>query len=313
MAVICRCGNPYNTGLYNQKSKKLDQPRRLFLTYLKANDGTKNKIATTDTVDQAFLDALLQNEEATKRLYPINWTVPQDVEFQREDSSTQTFDTGNSAVTTKGVRPFVGFYAGAGVDILNILESFKCEDIGFYYTDDCGQLDGAVGTDGDLYPIPIFTGSLDTKLMVGGSSAQSAGVMLRFELDQIFKDTSLGYIKAESITADLEGAEGLIHALPTLSAVTTTGLEARIYTLSGAFNDKVPVEGLVAADFTLQNLTNNDTVTIDSVTESTVEEGLYTFDFTGDPQTSADILRLISASPVYLKGVFIEPTKTTVA
>ena len=299
-STICYCGTaPLNTGLPNNKSKVINQAVLLVLAYLKADDGTFNEIAADAVIDQAYIDARTNHADPSKRWYPFNFSTIQDVATERAESATQSFDNGNSAVTIQGVRTFSGMFAKAGADVQKIIDSFKCKNVGFYAIDKCETPVGIVSKIGTLRPTPVFEGSLDTIMVQGGSSTTVGGVMVSFQVDQIVKDSQLGYVADSAITGDLLGMTGLIQAeAVAVTNVTTTGFKLDLRTLSGPFDNKIGVEGMVLADFVAYNVTDAATVTITSVTEAPAN--VYTF--VVPAQTAADVLEITSASGMLTKG-----------
>jgi hypothetical protein len=307
--TICRCdGLPYNTGLPNTRQKSIDQAVLLVLVNRKTNAGAYNSIPADTLITQAFLDAKTQNADESQRWYPLGFSSIQNVVTERAESATVSYDTGNSAKTTQGVRTFSGMFVKAGTDVQKIIDSFKCQYIGYYAIDKCGVIIGTVATDGSLRPTPIFTGSLDTINEFGGSSDRAGGVMISFEHDQLVKDSDLGYVAESAITGDVLNLEGLIEAVSTVSAEATTGFVVALKSLSGAFDSKVAIEGLVLADFALYNETSASTVTVTSVTEAPA--GTYTF--VTPAQTSADVLTLTGTATALGKNFFVEETTVTI-
>ena len=307
--TICRCGQaPYNTGLPNTRQKAINQAVLLVLLNIKTDAGAFNSIPAGTVVSQAFLDAKTQNADDSQRWYPQGFSSIQNVVTERAESATVTYDTGNSAKTTQGVRTFSGMFVNAGTDVQKIIDSFKCKNIGYYAIDKCGVIIGTVAADGSLRPIPIFTGSLDTILEMGGSSDRAGGVMVSFEHDQLVKDSDLGYVAESAVTGDVLNLEGLIEAVGTVSAEATTGFVVVLESLSGAFDSKVAIEGLVLADFALYNETTEASVTVTSVTEAPA--GTYTF--VTPAQTSADVLTLTGTATALAKNFFVEETTITI-
>jgi len=93
----------------------------------------------------------------------------------------------------------------------------------------------------------------------------------------------------------LISAGGLIDVnAGTPANVSTTGFEVQLNTPFGGVTSPIPAEGLGLADFEVFNNTASASVTITSVTESSVTEGLYTFVIPA--QTAADELIVTNTS-----------------
>lgn len=306
---ICRCSDaPYNSGLPNTRQKTINQAVLLIFVYIKTDAGAYNSIPAGTVLDQPYLDGKTQNADESQRWYPLNFSPIQNVATERAESATVSYDTGNSAKTTQGVRTFSGMFVKSSTDVQKIIDSFKCRDIGYYAVDKCGVVIGTVANDGSLRPTPIFTGSLDTILEMGGSSDRAGGVMISFEHSQLVKDSELGYVAESAITGDILNLDGLIEATITVSGEATTGFVLDIDSLSGAFDSKTAIEGLVTADFDVYNETTESSVVVTSVTEAPA--GTYTFVI--PIQTSADVLTVTGTSTALGKNFYISPTTVTI-
>lgn len=132
--------------------------------------------------------------------------------------------------------------------------------------------------------------------------------MVSFEHDQLVKDSDLGYVSESAITGDLLNLDGLIEAVSTVSGEATTGFVLTMTSLSGAFDSKTAIEGLVLADFAVYNVTDAASVTVTSVTESPA--GTYTFVI--PVQTSADVLSVTGTATALGKNFYIEAVTVTI-
>ena len=71
MAEICSCETVMgNTGLPSCY-KALTLATGIFMTPTYGNDGTKNVIDTTDTIDDAYILAAINNADQSKRWFPL--------------------------------------------------------------------------------------------------------------------------------------------------------------------------------------------------------------------------------------------------
>lgn len=288
MSEFCACnGTLINTGVPN-KQRIVASGVKLFVVPMKADDGTANVILSTDTIDQAYVDALINQEDPSKRWYPIGEFENQ--EDLRADAVVETFASGASSITQQGVRSYTGWLVNYAPKYIENLKSFKCSEFGIFSVDSCGALTGSESKDGTkLAPIRV-NGNSWNPMYVKATPTVSAKVQLQFEFSQLERDASLRVISENEITADLLDAEGLLEINAAISAEATTGFVAALTVDYDIFQDasKSIVPAWVLADFVLFNQTTNLPIVITSVTEA--PEGTYTFVIPA--QTAADVLLL---------------------
>ena len=286
MSEFCACSETLqNTGTPNQQ-RAVSTGKKLFIVPMIADDGTENGIANTDTIDQAYLTALINNADPSKRWYPVGTFVNQ--EDVRGDAITETFSDGSSSITQQGVRTYTGWLKSFAPVYIDALQSFKCTPFGIYSVDSCGDITGSVNKAGTLLrPIQVNEESWNPTY-VKGTPTVLPKVQLMFEFSMLERDSSLRVIKASDITADFLGAKGLLELIGTPSAESTTGFVLDVKVDYDAFldADKAQVTGWVLADFDVYNETDGADVTITSVTEGA--DGVYTFVIPA--QTAADVL-----------------------
>lgn len=286
MSEFCSCdGILQNTGKPS-KQRAVNNGLILIAVQMKADDGTSNQIAKSDTIDDAFVTAKLNNVDPSKRWFPIGPFT--NVTDERADAATETFSDGSSSVVQQGVRTYTGWLNGYAPNYISQLDSFKCIDFGIYAIDGCGNLIGSLSADGlYLNPIRVNKGSWNPTY-VKATDTVSAKVQLSFEFSQLEKDKKLRQILESEMTADLTAIEGLRTISASVSGITTTGFVAALTLPFDDFKEAVKVEGWVLADFDLYNTTTAASIVITTVTES--PDGTYTFVIPA--QTSADVLRL---------------------
>ena len=288
MANICNCSlSLSNTGTPSKQSIAAVTKKLIFVK-LYADDGTRNKIASTDTLDASYFDALVNNSDASKRWYPT--PEIKNVTDDRADPSTETFTDNTIAITTDGARSFLGLMLNMGSVFLSKLQSIACNKVGVYYVDNCGKINGTISSDGlSLYPVAISDGSFDARL-IKATDAAIAKVQISFNVSAIEKDSNLRLAEPES-DVDLLALDGLLDVNAAISAPSTTGFVAALSLDYGAFGDPIKAKGWLLADFVLYNETQAASVVITSTTES--PDGTYTF--ITPAQTAADVMTLTSA------------------
>lgn len=285
---FCACnGSILNTGTPN-KQRVVASGAKFLAVPLKADDGSFNQILASDVIDQAYLDARINDEDESKRWYPIGKFDNQ--EDTRADPITETFSDGASAITQQGVRTYVGWLVNYAPVYLEVLYSFSCFDFGLFIIDPCGALTGVVTKDGTaLRPIRVNQNSWEPRYLPATPTV-SAKVQLSFEFSQLVADKDMRVISEDEVTADLLNAEGLLPLKATISGESATGFVAALAVDYDLFLDasQEEVPGWVSADFALQNKTTNLAVAITSATEA--PEGTYTFVI--PMQSAADVLEL---------------------
>lgn len=285
---FCACnGSILNTGTPN-KQRVIASGVKLIAVRMKADDGTPNEILATDVIDQAYVDALINNEDESKRWYPIGDF--QNEEDTRADPVTESFAGGNSAITQQGVRTYTGWLVNYAAAYLEALESFKCFSFGLYAIDSCGSLTGAVSKDGlSLKPVRVNENSWNP-MYVKATPTVSAKVQLTFEFSQLERDKYLRVISEDEMAADLLEVEGLLPLAAVVSGEALTGFSADLVVDFDIFQagEKEIVPGWVIGDFVLLNATTNTPIVITSVTEA--PEGTYLFVIPA--QAAADVLEL---------------------
>lgn len=297
---FCACiGSILNTGTPT-KQRVIASGVKLIAVRMKADDGTSNEIASNDVVDQAYIDALINNEDESKRWYPIGeFKNNEDV---RADPVTESFSDGATMITQQGLRTFTGVLLNYAPAYLKALKSFKCQSFGLYVVDDCGGVTGSMTPDGTaLRPIRVNEKSWNPSY-IKASPTVGAKVQLAFEFSQLERDEYLRLISEDEIAGNVLDVEGLLPLKATVTGISTTGFVAALAVDYDIFQDasKEVVPGWVSADFALFNKTTNLAVAITSVTEA--PEGTYTFVFPA--QTSADVLELTNVKTTGQKPGF---------
>lgn len=285
---FCACsGSLSDTGTPN-KQRVVASGVKFIAVPIKANDGTFNQILASDVIDEAYILAKVNEEDESKRWYPIGEFRNQ--EDIRADTEKEALTSGENVITRQGVRTYTGWLINFAPLYIKTLRSFQCMQFGVFVVDDCGSLTGSITKDGTaLRPTRVNQNAWNPTYMKGTPSA-SAKVMLEFEFSQLERDEDLRVISEDEITADLLETEGLLPLNGAMSGISTTGFTAAITVNYDIFLNtaKEVVPAWVIGDFELTNKTTNSTIAISSVTEA--PEGTY--DFVIPAQTAGDVLEL---------------------
>jgi len=258
--------------------------RKLIRVPLVANDGTENKIDLTATLDQTFWDGLINNADASKRYYPT--PVFKTVTQERAESITEDFDDGSTAFVRDGVKSWDGFITkGASPQLVGVLKDDRCTSFGVLIVDDCGNLIGRDIGDGFLYPIPVDNGSWNP-IWIEPTDTTVSKVNLTFNFSTIFQDENLGFIEASATGTDLLNSNGglLDVVFSDFSSSSASDLTISAAYIYGPSNSKLPITGLVPAEFVLFNNDTSLAVTVLTATET--PDGTYALTFAA--QTSTD-------------------------
>lgn len=297
---FCACsGSLLDTGTPD-KQRVVASGVKLIAMRLKADDGTFNQILASDTIDAAYVEAKINEEDESKRWYPIGEFENQ--EDVRADAATETLTSGANIVTQQGVRSYTGWLINFAPIYLKTLRSFKCAKFGVLIIDGCGSITGSISNDGlALRPVKVNQNSWNPTY-IKQTPTVSAKVQLAFEFSQLEKDEDLRVISEDEVTADLLEVEGLLPIKGTISAPTTTGFVAALTLGFDLFlnSAKEVIPAWLAADFALLNKTTNTAVVVTSVTE--VPEGTYTFVIPA--QTAGDVLELSNVKTTAQKAGF---------
>ena len=260
--------------------------KKLVLVSLVADDGTPNFIDTTVPINQAYIDARINDADASKR-----WYITPDIKnvtSDKADSVFEEFDDASKIFIRQGLRSFTGLMPKQSPTLLGQLENWRCAEFGVFAIDKDGNLLGVQTIADTLYPIQIDAPSWNPTLMFGTDSTVQK-IQLTFDFSLNVEDSTLQMITAPEIApVNLLTVEGLLDVNSTYNTISTTGFKAVLTTKFGTAITKQAVKGLVSGDFALYNVTDLASVTIISATE--FPDGTYAFTFAA--QTSSDVLRL---------------------
>lgn len=249
----CVCGGgSKNTG--RSKCRDIIQVgKRFLLVELLDNANVENKFANEAAVTKAAMQALFDEADASKRIYPT--PLFDNPANERADSVFKEYDSGIKAFGRKGIRSMVGVFIAEPPKYGEAIDAWRCKDWGVYEIDLDGNLIYRDLGDGQVRPIPTVSTSIDSKYIRGNNDGPSE-LMFQFDFDPSFKDAELNVIGRSQLDFDplslidvyglldvktnLFGVLGDIYSAPSLVEVTM-----RVVDVYGN-----PVLGLVVADFT---------------------------------------------------------------
>ena len=262
------------------------------VSYFK-EDGTINEIDLTDTFNLAYFTALVNNADETLRWYPLPFV--KNMVDERADSDFETFDDKTKIERQVGIRSVktmittLGNNAGAvSPQMVGKINDKKCKVSGLFGITKSKQLVGEMINTGYLAPIRIDNGSISARLIKTGSGATTQKIDLAFDWHLDVQDERLRTLEADEMSTDISLLNGLLDVTSTYSAIGQTSFKATLKTQYGSFLNPILVEGLVAGDMALYNVTDSGAVTITSIAES--PDGTYQINYAS--QTVTDVLRL---------------------
>jgi hypothetical protein len=301
--VECVCGtNSGNLGSPNCPPE-IGKLLKANFQNLYQDNGTRNYIDTTVTLNAAFWNALQYNASTDIRIYPIP-EILEEVEALKENTVYKTYKSGRMVKIRQGFRNFVAKIVKGAAALVDKINSRGCSKLGVYFHTTKGLL-GWYTEAGKLYPIPISQDSLDAILQLQNEDdPQYINLMLQWA--QNVTDGKLAIIPYSAIDPDFDLKEDFRGMLDTNITQLAGNRSTTTFTVDISFDygDSVsmqPVSGLVTADFDLDNVTDSTQLTITSATEDPLVPGRYAF-VISVAQTATDDLRLSLNSTTNAQG-----------
>ena len=250
--------------------------------------GAANEIDLTQTLDEAFFTALINETDPSQRWYPL--PEMKNIVDERSDALYQTFEDGSKVYISPGTRSFTGLIVGADAppQMIGKINSHRGVGMSVFIIDKEKNLIGKVGSSATkLAPIELEADSIDAMFIKTIDTAIQA-IKVSFDFHMNEDDADLRIIQASEMSFDISRVRGLIDVSSEISSISTTDFTATLVTDGGTPITPVLCKGLVAGDFALYNVTDSASVSISSVVESPA--GVYDINFSA--QTSGDVLRL---------------------
>ena len=302
MAIFsCDCTNPDfgNLGRPNCVIEMRVMAFPILVPRFKA-DGTRNTITVTSATLGADIQGLIDASITTvsqERLYPF----PR-VEEPTWERTETVFDAASSTRKYKvfGVGnvytlAFQLWGKEAVNAIIRELKKFGCSDIDLYIATVDGNLWGIKDdkTDTIIRGVELNTETFDVfKTFATSTTVEKTMVQVDLEntesVEDFFAITSeeminSGGVKSTSLRANLS-------AFQTLSVIDTTHTQSVVFSSFGSAGSRDDIEGLLAANFTLFNITSDTAVTVVGVTETSA--GTYSVEYADLDVTPGDDLRV---------------------
>ena len=274
--LICECNEPVKNLGTVSCIDKFGKPLRLTFVPIYKDDGTENYIDTaTAALDQTYFDGLQYNTDTNQRFYPVPVDL-KNVEMTKGDPVYEEFDDGTKQFVRFGARTFSAVMPDIAPVYIGKLNSKKCGKIGVYITSDTKNFGGIEKSKGKLYPMQLADSTLNNVWTFATGSTNEKGA-IAFEFHSAILDEQFSWINKSDIGIDMltQWKGKLDTNIVQVGSGSATGFTVDVYSDFGTVNSKLPVEGLVTADFSLYNDTGSASITITSATESTTVPGRY--------------------------------------
>ena len=107
--------------------------RGFVVAKLYADDGTKNRIDLTDTLDQAYFTALVNQADDSKRWFPIRGF--KNVTSEKAETVFEEFEDTSKIKIREGLRSMSGLLPKGTPNYLSKLKGYECAEFGVYVID----------------------------------------------------------------------------------------------------------------------------------------------------------------------------------
>lgn len=304
--MSCNCTTPYkNTGTPNCIGELIKDSQKLIMVSRYTNAGVLNKVSLPATLDATYYNALKNNVDRSVRWYPLPKHV--NAEIAKDASVYETFTDGSKQFIHEGVSNFKCIYPGKQPSFLSILKGGRCTDMAVYIVDKSGALVGlSNGEVNVLYPFALNKNTMDA-IYKWATASTGSNIEYMFEFDTNQKDEEIIKIDAaDMVSFNLLNLDGLIDAKVAYTSTGQTSMVVKLYATSGSVATPVAIQGLLAANFALYNVTTAAAVVVATAVESTVTPGTYTLTYLS--QTVGNVIRL---TPTYAGYDFTDVIATT--
>ena len=287
MSDSCLCGEGMNNTGLATCLPAFKKTTGILLVPIFANDGTRNSIDMSTTID---MSAKVNHLDKSKRFYPIQDL--KDVELPVAETKFKTYKDGSKRKLADGVRSFKAVMPEISSVLIGKLQGVSCSKFGVYLVDIDGQLRGI--KDGSLlYPVEI--GGFDAIFKDATDDEVNEG-MIQFDIDILLKISKFWILSTTDLNVNPNELNGLVDATLTVGAITSTGVSISVNSDfgSGVATMYAPIVGLLLADWTLTRTDTNADVPLTSVTEGV--DGVYALVYTAITGSTVPLKAKIVAS-----------------
>lgn len=300
-ATICSCGDP-QFALTGRPDCVIEMKALSFFIIVpryKAN-GDRNQLDTQSaTIGQDILDLIQTGTPVQERFYPIPRC--ENVTFERSETVRETAPSGRSVKIdgVGGVRTmkFELWSKEAVHQILRELKKIGCTDVDVYLVDVAGSLWGIKDTPQSQFMrgYEMATETFDAfKEYATDTTTQK--IMLSFDLDSDECEENSYAITAGELGYKATTLSGLIGGTQVATPLTNTTVQTVVSTGFGSAVSSGKIQGLLTANFTVENLDIPAGDIIVSALENPLVPGEYLLTTTAQTATENHRISVVGAT-----------------
>lgn len=291
--ITCECDNTFGNTGKPSCDPIFAQPHKAFLVPKYGSDGTLNFIDLTETLNAAYFAAKINAADPLDRWYPL--PTLKNFNGEKGDATYETFDDDTKSYVRDGIRSVSALIPKSSEAYMSKLATYTCQEFGMFMIDKRGNLKGMLNAVDELYPLLIDNESWNVRT-AWATGTTNQNLMLAFDIHPDEQEENLRMILASDITpVNLLSLQGLLDVSAEYTDIDQTIFTVTFTTDFGSAIDPQVVKGLIAANFTLYNVTDSLAVTIIAMTE--ISDGTYTVTYAS--QTLGDVLRLTGTKAGY--------------
>jgi hypothetical protein len=255
--------------------------------------GVKNYLDLS-AMATADIIALINHEDPLKRLYPLPRV--ENIDPTKADPATKEYNSGNSIFMEEGVKSESAIIVAPNRQYLKALKSFRgCTSFGIFKADLGNNIYGVGSEDGTkLYPRVVNEQTFNPQWS-DAKDADPQEIMLTFSYPKEDREENIGTVlSSETDNFDWLNADGLFDVNAVFTLPTITGITVTLTQIFGSVGAKLPIAGLVVADFgdasnssSFYNVTTASWETITTVVENPLVPGEYALTYAA--QTASDV------------------------
>ena len=287
--VGCACdGTTKNTGFLGQQIFGVKQS--IYIVPVLADDGTRNGLDLTAPDLAAEILGKVNHPDPSKRWYPLHKIE----EYAPADEDTQ-FATTSGGVESKlrnGIKKDTWQLWDESAQLYAKIEDF-CFDFGVIEVDECANLRGykESATATMLYPRLVNNRSWDANSRDKQNDTPSH-IMVQYQFERGDTHSKLWLVPGKVFGANNPlQLKGLVDVIVTATPLTATTIQLDVKGTFGDALNLIPIQGLVAANTTVLNVTAGAPATVDTLVADAVVKGRYVLTLDTAP-TTGDVLNI---------------------
>ncbi len=302
--TLCQCvGNVNNLGIPGCLPE-LGAPKRFWFGQVNKVDGTRNAIDPLLTLDLAYMNTFLKNEEPADRLLPTD-TV-QDFLPEKADPVTEEAASGAMNIVREGVVTHVAvFWVNDPYTYKALFDSKKCKPNAVWIEDTNGNLIGEATSDGKLGGRKVEVNSMNS-IATDAKFDERAKLTVTWSYELSSGDEKVSYIKAADFASDFKTSEAVALLDADGEFVGTPGTlggSYRMFLLYGSIGGihKIPITGFDETNIEMFNETVGPaSVTLTAFSDA-ITDGLYVY--THSVQAATNVVHMQGVTTTIQKDI----------